>query len=142
MPDDLKAVSRRLIDEVYNEGKLDVVDEVVAPGYVRHDPTLPEDITGQAAERELAAAYRAAFPDLMVTIEEQLAEGDRVVTRWTARGTHTGDLWGIPGTGKEVRVTGTSVDRIQGGRIVESWLNWDALGLMQQLGVVPTMARA
>jgi steroid delta-isomerase-like uncharacterized protein len=142
MPDDLKAVSRRLIDEVYNEGKLDVVDEVVAPGYVRHDPTLPEDITGQAAERELAAAYRAAFPDLTVTIEEQLAEGDRVVTRWTARGTHTGDLWGIPGTGKEVRVTGTSVDRIQGGRIAESWLNWDALGLMQQLGVVPTMARA
>jgi steroid delta-isomerase-like uncharacterized protein len=142
VPDDFKAISRRLIEEVYNQGKLDVVYEVIAAEYVGHDPSLPEDIAGAAAERELAAAYRTAFPDLAITIEDQIAEGDRVVTRWTVRGTHTGDLWRIPGTGKEIRVSGTSVDRIQNGRIVESWVNWDALGLMQQLGVVPAPAGA
>jgi len=142
MPEDVKTLPRRLVDEVYNQGKLEAVDEIVSPEYVGHDPALPEDITGPAAERELAATYRAAFPDMAITIDDQIAEGDKVATRWTARGTHTGDLWGIPGTGKEVRVTGTSVDRIQEGRIVESWVNWDALGLMQQLGVVPSMARA
>ena len=63
------------------------------------------------------------------------------MARWTARGTHTGDLWGIAGTGKDITVTGTSVDRISGGRIIESWSNWDTLGLMQQLGVVPVMAQ-
>ena len=67
---------------------------------------------------------------------------EEFVTRWTARGTHTGDLWGIPGTGKEVTVTGTSIDRIKDGWIVESWSNWDALGLMQQLGAIPTPGQA
>ena len=142
MSDDIKSIPQRLIEEVYNQGRLDAVYELVAGEYVGHDPSLPEDIAGATAERELAAAYRAAFPDLKITIEEQLAEDDRVVTRWTARGTHTGDLWRIPGTGKEVRVSGTSVDRIQNGRIIESWVNWDALGLMQQLGVVPALADA
>jgi steroid delta-isomerase-like uncharacterized protein len=136
MPDDVKAVPRRLIEEVYNQGRLDVIEEIIAPGYVGHDPAIPHEIAGPAAERELAAAYRVAFPDLAITIEDQIAEDDRVVTRWTARGTHTGDLWGIAGTGREVRVSGTSVDRIRSGRIVESWVNWDALGLMQQLGGV------
>ena len=142
MSEDAKRISRHLIEEVYNNGRLDLVDELIAPGYVGHDPSLPRDTTGQAAEREIAAGYRAAFPDLVVTIEDQIAEGERVVTRWTARGTHTGDLWGIPGTGKEVTVTGTSIDRIKDDRIVESWSNWDALGLMQQLGVVPAATTA
>ena len=142
MSDDLKAIPRRLIEEVYNQGKLDVVYEVIAAEYVGHDPSLPEDIAGAAAERELAAAYRLAFPDLSITIEDQVAEGDRVVTRWTARGTHIGDLWRIPATRKEIRVSGTSVDRIQNGRILESWANWDSLGLMQQLGVLPALAGA
>ena len=128
MSDDLKAIPRRLIEEVYNQGKLDVVYEVIAAEYVGHDPSLPEDIAGAAAERELAAAYRVAFPDLSITIEDQVAEGDRVVTRWTARGTHIGDLWRIPATGN--------------GRILESWANWDSLGLMQQLGVLPALAGA
>jgi steroid delta-isomerase-like uncharacterized protein len=118
-----------------------LIDELVAPEFVGHDPALPQDIAGPDGQREVVSGYRAAFPDLEVTIDDQIAEGDRVVTRWTARGTHTGDLWGIPGTGKQVTVTGTSIDRNQDGRIVETWSHWDALGLMQQLGVVPAAAR-
>jgi steroid delta-isomerase-like uncharacterized protein len=142
MTDDAKRIPRQMIEEVYNKGRVDVIDELVAPGYVGHDPALPQAIAGPEGEKEIVAGYRAAFPDLVITIDDQVAEGDRVVTRWTARGTHTGDLWGIAGTGKEVTVTGTSIDRIQNDRLVETWSNWDALGLMQQLGVIPVMAQS
>jgi steroid delta-isomerase-like uncharacterized protein len=142
MTDDGKRIPRQMIEEVYNKGRVDVIDELVAPGYVGHDPALPQEIAGPQGEKEIVAGYRAAFPDLLVTIDDQVAEGDRVVTRWTARGTHTGDLWGIAGTGKEVTIAGTTIDRIQNDRLVESWSNWDALGLMQQLGVVPVMAQS
>jgi steroid delta-isomerase-like uncharacterized protein len=141
MTDDGKRISRQVIEEVFNKGRLDLIDELIAPGYTGHDPALPQDITGPDGQREIVAGYRAAFPDLAISIDDQIAEGDRVVTRWTARGTHTGDLWGIAGTGKQATVTGTTIDRIQGGQIVQSWINWDALGLMQQLGVVPAMAQ-
>jgi steroid delta-isomerase-like uncharacterized protein len=141
MTADRKRIPRQMIEEVYNQGRIDVVDELVASEYVGHDPALPQDIVGPEAEKEIVTGYRAAFPDLAITIHDQIEEGDRVVTRWTARGTHTGDLWGIAGTGKEITVTGTSVDRIKDDRMVESWTNWDALGLMQQLGVVPSMAQ-
>jgi steroid delta-isomerase-like uncharacterized protein len=139
---DAKGITRRMVEEVLNKGRLDVIDEIIAPGYVGHDPALPQDVVGPNGERELVRGYRAAFPDLTLTIDDQIAEGDRVVTRWTARGTHSGDLWGIAATGKEVTVTGTAIDRIEDGRIVESWSHWDALGLMQQLGVVRAMAQA
>jgi steroid delta-isomerase-like uncharacterized protein len=138
---DPKGITRQMIEEVFNKGRLDLIGELVAPEFVGHDPALPQDIAGPDGQREVVSGYRAAFPDLEVTIDDQIAEGDRVVTRWTARGTHTGDLWGIPGTGKQVTVTGTSIDRNQDGRIVETWSHWDALGLMQQLGVVPAAAR-
>ena len=81
--------------------------------------------------------YRSAFPDMQLTIEDQIAEGDKVVTRWTARGTHQGELMGIPPTGKQATVTGITVGRVANGKFVESWSNFDALGMMQQLGVVP-----
>ena len=141
MADDGKTIQRRMIEEVYNKGRLDLIDDLIAPEYLGHDPALPRDIVGPPGEKELVAGYRAAFPDLRITIDDQIAENDRVVARWTARGTHAGDLWGIAGTGKDITVTGTSVDRISGGRIIESWSNWDTLGLMQQLGVVPVMAQ-
>ena len=141
MEDDGKTIQRRMIEEVYNKGRLDLIDDLIAPEYLGHDPALPRDIVGPPGEKELVAGYRAAFPDLRITIDDQIAENDRVVARWTARGTHAGDLWGIAGTGKDITVTGTSVDRISEGRIIESWSNWDTLGLMQQLGVVPVMAQ-
>jgi steroid delta-isomerase-like uncharacterized protein len=131
-----------MIEEVFNKGRLELADEIVAPNAIDHDPALPEPVVGPEGSKQLVAGYRAAFPDVRITIDDQIAEGDRVVTRWTARGTHKGDLWGISPTGNEATVTGITIDRIEGGQIVESWTNWDTLGLMQQIGVIPTMATA
>jgi steroid delta-isomerase-like uncharacterized protein len=137
-----KTISRRVIEEALNEGRLETVDELIAPTFVNHDPSATGELSGPDGMKQLVEGYRTAFPDLRVTIEDQLAEGDRVATRWTARGTHQGELMGIAATGKEATVTGLSIDRITDGKIVESWNNWDTLGLLQQLGVVPAMAEA
>jgi steroid delta-isomerase-like uncharacterized protein len=135
--DDLKAIARREIEEVYGAGKLDTADELVDAGFVGHDPALPEPLRGSAGVKEAAAGYRAAFPDLRVKIDTQISEGDLVVSRWTATGTHQGELFGIAPTGKQATVSGISIDRISGGKIVEDWTNWDTLGLLQQLGAIP-----
>jgi steroid delta-isomerase-like uncharacterized protein len=137
-----KEISRRLVEEVFNGGRLELVDKLVASGFVGHDPSSPEPTAGPAGLRERVAGYRSAFPDLTITIEEQIIEGDRVVTRWTGRGTHEGELFGIAATGKQATVSGITIDRIAGGRIVESWTSWDTLGLLQQLGAVQEPARA
>jgi steroid delta-isomerase-like uncharacterized protein len=140
MADEPKRIVRRLIDEAYNNGRLEVVDALFVPDAVVHDPALQHDVVGVSAIREMIAGFRRAFPDFVVLIEDQIAEGDRVALRWAARGTHRGDLWGIAATGKEITVTGTSLYRFALGRIAESWTNWDTIGLMQQLGVVPSVA--
>lgn len=137
-----KALPQRFLDEAFNAGRLDVVDELVTDDFVNHDPALPEQGRGPAAAKEVIAGYRAAFPDLRITTEAQVAEGDLVVTRWRATGTHEAELFGIPATGKQATVTGITIDRIVDGRIAESWNNWDTLGLLQQLGAVPALATA
>jgi steroid delta-isomerase-like uncharacterized protein len=142
MSAETKAVARRLLEEAFNSGNLDVVDELVSPEFVNHDAALPEPAVGIEASKASITGYREAFPDLRLTIEQQLAEGEYVATRWSARGTHQGDLMGIAPTGKQATVTGITVDRIVDGRFVESWTNWDTLGLMQQLGVIPALASA
>jgi steroid delta-isomerase-like uncharacterized protein len=140
--DQNKQISRRLLQDAFGGGRYDVIDELVAPNWVVHDPSVTEDIRGPAGVRQLIETYRSAFPDLQMKVEEQIAEGDRVATRWSARGTHRGPLLGIDATGKEASVTGITIDRIENGEIVESWSNWDTLGLLQQLGVVPALAQA
>lgn len=142
MSAETKAITRRFLDEAFNGGNLGVVDELVAPQFVNHDAALPEPTTGIEAAKASIAGYRDAFPDLRLTIEQQVAEGEYVTTRWTARGTHQGDLFGMTATGKQATVTGITIDRIVDGKLVESWTNWDTLGLMQQLGVVPALATA
>ena len=141
MSDANKTVSRRLTEEAFNQGNYDVIEELVAPTFVNHDPTTG-DTKGPQGTRELIEGYRSAFPDLKLTIEEQVAEGDLVATRWTARGTHKGELMGIAPTGKESTVTGMSIEKIKDGKIVESWNNWDTLGMMRQLGAIPALATA
>ena len=142
MSAETKAIARRFLEEAFNGGNLGVVDELVAPEFVSHDAALPEPTTGIEAAKASIAGYRDAFPDLRLTIEQQVAEDEYVTTRWTARGTHRGDLFGMTATGKQATVTGITIDRIVGGKFVESWTNWDTLGLMQQLGVVPALATA
>jgi len=137
-----KDVARRILEEVFSEGKLDAADELMAPTAVGHDPAQPEPSEGVDAFKQQVAGYRAAFPDIRMTVDDQVAEGDRVATRWTARGAHDGDLWGIAPTGKVATVTGITIDRFEGDRIAESWTNWDTFGLMTQLGVIPQAAHA
>jgi steroid delta-isomerase-like uncharacterized protein len=132
-----KALVRRSFEEVFNQGNLDAVEEIFAPDYVLHDPTSPEEIRGTEGMRQYVSMYRTAFPDLQQTIEEQIAEGEKVATRLTGRGTHQGELIGIPPTGNQVEAPGIVINRISGGKIAESWANYDALGMMQQIGAVP-----
>ena len=135
--EDNKATTRRFFEEVWNQGKLTVVDEFCAPSFIYHTPTGP--IHGLEGFKQFATMYRTAFPDLHIPMEDMIAEADKVVTRWTARGTHKGDLMGIPPTGKQATTTGISIFSVANGKAVEQWANYDDLGLLQQLGVIPAM---
>lgn len=132
--------SRRLLEESFNEGKLDVIDQVVAPDAQNHDPAMParlRSLRGPQSQRQTVEMYRAAFPDVRLTVDEVIDAGDKVALRWSAEGTHRGELEGLAPTGKRVLVTGISVDHWQDGKIVESWTQWDNLGLARQLGAAP-----
>ncbi len=134
-----KALVRREIEELYNHtGDLDVAEEVYAPDFIGHDPTLPEDLHGVKAAKQFAATFRSAFPDLTCTIEDQIAEGDKVVTRFRASGTHQGQTEELgPPTGNQIEMTGVTIERLSEGKVVESWDHYDAMGMMQQLGHLP-----
>ena len=138
---DAKLVARRVRQAPWT-GELDAIAELLSPDYVGHDPGEAEPIVGLAGLRTSVEPYVAAFPDGAVTIDAQFEERDTVVTQWTARGTHTGDLAGIAATGKEVTVSGVTVSRVEGGKIVEEWTSWDRLGLLVQLDAVAEPARA
>jgi steroid delta-isomerase-like uncharacterized protein len=140
MSEQNKAVVRRLIAELWNNGNLSVADQLFTPNYTHHDSSTPDFGHGPESERKRAALYRTAFPDLRLTIEDLIAEGDTVVTRWSCHGTHKGDLNGMAPTGKQFTISGVTVARLLNGKLAEGYVNWDALGLMQQLGVVPQLA--
>lgn len=142
MSEQNKALARRAL-ELFSAGDLDQMDALVSEDAVDHDAQNPNrDIHGPEGAKRTAAIYRSAFPDLRITIEDQIAEGDKVVTRWTAVGTQDGDLPGFPASGRTSTITGIGIDRIDGGKIVETWGNWDTLGMMQQLGAIPAAAAA
>jgi predicted ester cyclase len=132
-----KALVRRWFAET-DQGNDRIVDELCAADYVDHSPPLPDMGSGSAAVTQANAALRAAFSGTVHSIEDQIAEGDKVVTRLRARATFTGELLGIPPNVKEVEITGISIHRIAGGKLVEHWGNFDSFSFMQQLGAVPT----
>ena len=136
-----KTIVRRAFEEAW-KGNLDVVDEVTAGDYVGHDPANPGPLHGPKAVKASISTYRAAFPDVRMTVEQQFAEGDLVATRWIARGTHEGELIGIQPTGKQVTVSGLTTSRLSGGKIVEEFTQWDNHGMLQQLGAIPALAHA
>ena len=138
MSEENKEKVRRFLEEAFNEGNLGVVDEIFASDYVLHDPANPEEISGPEGIKQFVQMYRSAFPDSHVTVEDQIAEGDEVVTRWTGRGTHQGELFGIAPSGNQVEFSGITISRFEGGKIAEDWTNSDTLGLMQQIGAVPS----
>ncbi len=141
MSEQNKAISRRLIEEGFNKGNLSIVDELLGNNYTAHDvpPDLPR---GRDGLKAFIKMQRDAFPDLHSNVEFQIADGDLVATHWTATGTNTGSGFGMGPTNKPMKITGTVIDRIVGGKIVETWNNFDQLGLMQQLGVIPSQPGA
>jgi len=131
-----KASVRRIFEEGLNQNKPGVFDELIAPSYVNHD--LPAPVPGPEGFKMVIGLFLAAFPDMHATIEEALAEGDKVITRGYFTGTHKGDFQGIPPTGKQVNVKYIDIWRVENGKMVENWVRLDQLGMMQQLGVIPT----
>ena len=134
-------LSRRIFEDVWNRKNLSAVDDLMSADYVHHDPSSPVVPSGVDGYKQFVNSYMTAFPDAHFTIDDAFTDGQNTdvhneVTRWTVTGTHEGELAGIPRTGRRFSVTGISIARIVNGKITESWNSWDALGLMQQLGVV------
>ena len=139
MSEESKALAHRSW-EVGIQAPLDTLEDAIAEVYaddvIMHEPG--EDIVGIEGLAQFVSMMRSAFPDLRITVEDDMAVGDKVVTRWTGQGTHQGELMGIAPTGKQVTMTGITIHRIEDTKIVEEWSTWDALGLMQQIGAVPS----
>ena len=138
--EELKAAFRRVYDEAWHKGNMDVIDELHAVDYVRHQTAYP-DVEGLEAYKQYVADVRTSYPDVQITIDEIIAEGNTTAARWTFRGTQTGQspTTGAPPTGKQVTFTGCLMTHWVEGKIVEEWPNVDWLSLLQQLGVVPPL---
>lgn len=135
-PMDVKEIARRLAEDPWR-GKLDEALEFVGDDYVAHVPGSVEPFRGKQGFRDFVNTYLTGFPDGTITVDDQIAEGELVATRWTGRGTNTGELMGMPATGREITVGGITYSRIADGKAREAWIIWDTLAMMQQLGAVP-----
>jgi steroid delta-isomerase-like uncharacterized protein len=134
-------LSRRIFEDVWNRKNLNAVDELMSADYLHHDASSPAVPRGIDGYKQFVNYYISAFPDAHFTIDDAFSDGTNEVTRWTVSGTHEGDLAGIPRTGRRFSITGITIARIVNGKATESWNSWDALGMMQQLGVVPAGAK-
>ena len=130
-----KEIVRRALEDSWQDPG--VFDELISSDYIGYDPALPEPIRGPQGAKDNFKQYSDAFEGAQITVKDQIAEGDAVATRWEGRGRHTGELMGVPPTGKEIVVEGLNLTRLRDGKIVEEWSNWDTLGMLQQLGAVP-----
>ncbi|MBL8254452.1 MAG: ester cyclase [Candidatus Competibacter sp.] len=126
-----KALVRRSFEAIWSQGNLAVADEILSSDYVGHIATLPEPVRGVEAFKQLVAMYHFSFPDTRFEIQDQIAEGHKVASRWIAHGTHRGEFMGIAPSGQAMSVTGMSFHRLDDGRIQESWDDWDALSILQ-----------
>jgi steroid delta-isomerase-like uncharacterized protein len=129
------AIVRRFIEEIFNQGKLEIAEEILAQDYTHHDPTTKEFGSGIGGFKQMISQYRQAF-DLKIVLEDQIASEDKVVDRWTGYGTHQGEFMGMAPSGRKITASGISIHRLAGGKIVETWNNYDALGIFQQLGII------
>lgn len=134
-----KAIVHRYVEAVWNERNLALIDEVIAPDFVQHSAGVPP---GRAGVTQFFHMIETAFPDARMTIEDIIAEADRVVWRFSIHATHTGLFQGIPPTGRSVTITGMNIVRMADSRIVENWGQQDSLGLLQQLGVLSAPKQA
>ena len=131
-----QGVMRRAVNEVWNGENFSAVNELVSSDVILHLPKPGEDIHGPEGVSQFYATLHTAFPDIHFTIEDQIAAGDKVVTRWTCRGTHKGEFQGMSPTGNQITMAGIDIDRIANGKVVECWPVMDELGMLQQLGAI------
>jgi steroid delta-isomerase-like uncharacterized protein len=139
-PDDLAAASRQLLEQSFNEGNFELADQLIASDAVNHDPAEPAELRalrGPELLRRTVNLYRTAFPDVRITVDDVIAADEKVVLRWHSEGTHRGELAGLAPTGAQGSVTGISIDQWKDGKVVETWTEWDNLGLARQLGAAP-----
>jgi steroid delta-isomerase-like uncharacterized protein len=129
-----KELVRRFYEEVWQKGNVDVADDVFAHDYLRHDLRATQAAPGPEGQKQIARAFRAAFPDLRLEVEILIADGDYVAARWTARGTHTGRWGDVDATGRFVTLSAVNLFRFESGRVAEIWNHRDDLGLQEQLG--------
>ncbi len=134
-----KSIVRRWVEEGWNKRNTALIDQLFTPNFYQHE-TGPETVNSSETLKPFVAGYLSAFPDLQFTIEDLVAEGDKVVWRFKATGNNTGPFMGGPATGKSVAVTGIIIFRLENSRMAEAWLNLDVLGLLQQVGIIPAMA--
>jgi steroid delta-isomerase-like uncharacterized protein len=137
---DNKRTIRRYYEEVFNQGRLEVLDEIVVPNHVEHNP-LPGQTQGVEGLKQRVAMLRAAF-NPQFTLEDVLAEGDKVVVRWSNRGTHLADFFGVPATGRTVVVSGIDIHQLRDGKMSEHWDVVDIFGVMMQIGAIPAPSAA
>jgi steroid delta-isomerase-like uncharacterized protein len=140
-----KEIVQRIFNEFWHAGKTNVLDQLLATDVTNHELSK-EPVSGRNAYKEWATGFRqvtaTGFPDMDIALDALIAEGDLVAKRWTFNGTHSGDYMGIPASGRRVVMTGVTIYRIQGGQVRETWWNFDALGMMQQLGAIPAPEQA
>ncbi len=141
MTEDNKALVRRFFEEFCNQRKMNIGEELFYPNHLYHDSASPWVGPGAEGMRQLISTYTNAFPDAHWSVDEMLATGDTVVTRWTGKGTHRGELLGFSPTDKYVVVPGIWIHRVSGSKISESWNSWDTLGMFQQLGILKPLAQ-
>jgi steroid delta-isomerase-like uncharacterized protein len=137
MAADFKAIVRRLYDEVWNKRRLELVDEIISPSHALHDPNVSGSAIGPEAYKRQVTRFIMGFPDLRFTVEDMVGEKEKVVVAWTISGTHKGEFMGIPPTNKRISVDGITINHIANGKIMDSYISWDALGVFQQLGAPP-----
>jgi steroid delta-isomerase-like uncharacterized protein len=135
-----QVVVHRYIDEFWSEGKVELAEELISPAYTRTDPSTPWVTGDREGVKQVMLSLRSAFPDLHFDTQELIPTGDKVIVRWTATGTHQGELLGIAPSGMSVSIMGTSIYRLSGGQMVDEYTIWDSMGMMQQLGVIPYLA--
>lgn len=137
MAADYKAIVRRLYDEVWNKRRLELVDEIISPSHALHDPNVSGSAIGPEAYKRQVTRFIMGFPDLRFTIEDMVGEKEKVAVAWTISGTHKGEFMGIPPTNKRISVDGITINHIADGKIMDSYISYDALGVFQQLGAPP-----
>jgi predicted ester cyclase len=139
-----KEKARRLMEEAFGQGKTEVLDKVLHTDFVCYDPNSESgEIRGADTMKGEIEYFRQAVPDLTYIVEDQVAEGDEVVTRWRASGTHQGEVFGVAGTGNRIEMSGIQIDRFdESGKMIEEWPEYDLLGAMRQMGAIPESQRA